>query len=88
MSDEQAAAENTTQFNQNLTNSLIRVIGDKYTVCQVVQLLAYIRHAIKEDKPTEIKLKIGTKIAGGQFLFDVNQLEVPDYITQDVVEIN
>lgn len=75
-------------FDPNLTNSIVRLIGDKYTICQVIELLAYIRHAIKNDMQCEINLKIGHKIAGGQFMFDVNQLEIPDYKTQSTFEIN
>lgn len=58
--------------NPNLTNSVVRLIGDKFTICQVIQLLAYIRHAIKEDKPTHIDVKLCHNIANGEFIFDVN----------------
>jgi hypothetical protein len=75
-------------FNQNLTETNIKLIGDNTTICQVVLLLSYIRHAIKNNIQTDINVKIGKKVANGQLLFDVNGLEIPDMIIQDSVEIN
>lgn len=77
-----------SMFRRNVVDSDVRLIGDKMTICQVVQLLAYIRHAIKNNLQTEIKVKIGGKIANSDFMFAVNGLEIPDYITQPEVEIN
>lgn len=64
------------------------MIGDQSTLCQIVLLLSYIRHAIRNNMQTNINVKIGQKIANGKFLFDVNGLEIPDMITKDFVEIN
>ena len=75
-------------FNQNLTETNIKLIGDNTTICQIVLLLSYIRHAIKNNIQTDINVKIGKKVANGQLLFDVNGLEIPDMIIQDSVEIN
>lgn len=77
-----------SMFRRNVVDSDVRLIGDKMTICQVVQLLAYIRHAIKNNLQTEIKVKIGGKIANSDFMFAVNGLEIPDYITQPEAEIN
>lgn len=77
-----------SMFRRDVADSDIRLIGDKMTICQVVQLLAYIRHAIKNNLQTEIKVKIGSKIANSDFMFAVNGLEIPDYITQPEAEIN
>lgn len=74
--------------NSNLTESNIRLIGDKTTICQIVLLMSYIRHAIKNNMQTDINVKIGSNIANGQLMFDVNGLEIPDMITKDFVEIN
>lgn len=75
-------------FNQNLTETIVKLIGDNTTICQIVLLLSYIRHAIRNNMQTDINVKIGKKIANSQLMFDVNGLEIPDMIVQDNVEIN
>lgn len=85
MSDEK---EKNISNSNNFVETNIKVIGDKTTVCQVVQLLAYIRHAIKNSERADITVKVGRNIADGHFLFDVNGLEIPDLITQKFVDIN
>ena len=80
--------ENIEQVNSNLVETDIKIIGDRTLTCQLVQFLAYVRNAIKNNKKTEIKVNIGSKVENGQLLFDVNGLEIPDLITQDYIEIN
>ena len=80
--------ELNNNFKSNLTETNIRLLGDKTTLCQIVLLLSYIRHAIKNNKKTSLNVKICEKVADGQLLFDVNGLEIPDMIIQDSVEIN
>ena len=75
-------------FKKDIADSDVTLIGDKPTICQIVQLLAYIRHAIQNNMKTEINVKIGHKIANGTFMFAVNGLEIPDYRTQPDIEIN
>jgi len=53
-----------------------------------VQFLAYVRHAIRNNVKAELKVKIGSNVANGQLLFDVNGLEIPDLIIQENIEIN
>lgn len=77
-----------TVFNKNLAEVNIKMIGDNTTLCQIVLLLSYIRHAIKNNIKSNIDVKICEKIANGQLMFDVNGLEIPDMIIQDKVEIN
>ena len=77
-----------TVFNKNLAEVNIKMIGDNTTLCQIVLLLSYIRHAIKNNIKSNIDVRIGEKIANGQLMFDVNGLEIPDMIIQDKVEIN
>ena len=74
--------------NLNLVEADIKLIGDRTTICQLVQFLAYVRYVIKHNLQSEIKAKIGSKVANGQLLFDVNGLEIPDLIAQDSIEIN
>jgi hypothetical protein len=76
------------QFNPNLVDTQIKIIGDRRPVNQVIKLLAYIRHAIKNNLQTEIKVKIGHNVVNSDFLFDVNNFEIPDLITQKTIEIN
>jgi hypothetical protein len=80
--------ELNNNFKSNLTETNIRLLGDKTTLCQIVLLLSYIRHAIKNNIKTSLNVKICEKVADGQLLFDVNGLEIPDMIIQDSVEIN
>jgi hypothetical protein len=75
-------------FTKNLVETNIRCIGDKTTVCQIVELLAFIRNSVANNREENITVKIGHKVANAKFLFDVNQLEIPDLKTQPVVEIN
>lgn len=79
---------NNNLKSNNLTETNIRLLGDKTTLCQIVLLLSYIRHAIKNNIKTSLNVKICEKVADGQLLFDVNGLEIPDMIIQDNVEIN
>lgn len=78
--------------NNNVNNKLvetnIKIIGDKTIICQIVQLLAYIRHSLKNNNKDTIKVNIGNTIANSQFMFDVNGLEIPDFITQNTIEIS
>ncbi len=71
-----------------LVESNIKVIGDKSTVCEVVQLLAYIRHAIKNKQQIKIEVNVGSKVNSDFFGFQVNEQEIKDYITQNYIEIN
>lgn len=66
----------------------VKIIGDKTTACQLVQLLAFIRHAIQNKKHSEIKVNIGSKVNSDFFGFQVNGSEIKDYITQSYIEIN
>lgn len=80
-------AKNQVQ-NMRLGNAQIKLLGDKLTLVQVVKLLAYVRHAVNSHQEVELKVKIGSHIADGQLMFDVNGFEVPDCITQDEIEID
>ncbi len=84
-----SADEDQVVFQQkDLVDSQVIFVGDKTTICQVVQLLAYIRHAIQNNMKTDIKVKIGYNITNSDFMFSVNGLQIPDFRTQDEAEIN
>lgn len=74
--------------NQNLVTTDIRMLGNSTTICQIVQLLAYIRHAIQTNTQYNIQVLIGNNVANSEFTFDVNGMEVQDYIPKPTIEIN
>ncbi len=75
--------------SDNLVDAEIRMVGDKYTISQVVMLLSYIRHAIRTGEKKDIKVSIGKKKSSpDSFNFVVNNSDVDDLIPMDVAEIN
>ena len=78
--------------NNNVSNKLvetnIKIIGDKTIICQIVQLLAYIRHSLKNNNKDTIKVNIGNTIANSHFLFDANGIEIPGFIPPNTSEIS
>ena len=86
MSEKQT--ETVFDINRRLVETNVRFIGDKDTISQIVLLLAYIRHAVKNNLKTDIKVSIGNNIVDKELMFDVNNQEISDYITKDTLEIN
>ena len=80
--------QNVEIINQNLVETQIKILGDKTTISQVVQLLAYIRHAIKYNLNTHIDVQIGKYVMNTPFAMDVNGQEIQDLVTQSKAEIN
>ena len=77
--------------NVTLADAEIKMFGDRTVLAQIAQLVAYIRYAIKNDTPTEIKLSIcksDSTVAGAEFMFDLNGCQVPDLVPQQEVFIN
>ena len=77
--------------NVTLADAEIKMFGDRTVLAQIAQLIAYIRHAVKNDMPTEIKLSIcksDSTVAGAEFMFDLNGCQVPDLVPQPEVFIN
>lgn len=75
-------------YNNNLVETNVRLIGDKTIVAQVLQLLAYIRHAIRNNMKTSIQVDIPITVANSQFMIDANGMQVPDLVTVDKVQVN
>lgn len=75
-------------YNNNLVETNVRLMGDKTVVGQVVQLLAYIRHAVRNNLKTSIEVNINNTVANVPLMFDVNGIEVPDLVTVDSVQVN
>lgn len=77
--------------NVTLADAELRMFGDRTVLAQVAQLIAYIRHAVKNNTPAEIKLSIcksDSTVAGAEFMFDLNGCQVPDLVPQPEVFIN
>ena len=77
-----------TVFKPNLVETDVRIIGDSQAISQVVLLLAYIRHALRNNLHTKIEVEVGKDIANVDFAFDVNQQEIKDYITKESIIIS
>lgn len=73
-------------FNKKETN--IHLIGDRVILCQITQLLAYIKHAVNNNMTTTISVNINNTVANPTLLLDVNGLQIPDLVTQDSIDIN
>ena len=76
------------KYNNNLVETNVRLMGDKTIVAQVVQLLSYIRHAVRNNLKTSINVDIPITVANASFMFDANGLEVPDLVTVEKTQIN
>lgn len=75
-------------INKNLVETQVRLLGDKTTIGQVVQLLAYIRHAIKYNDHIHLDVEIGKYVMNTPFAFDVNGQEIADLVPQEKTNIN
>ncbi len=75
-------------YNNNLVETNVRLMGDKTVVAQVVQLLSYIRHAVRNNLKTTIEVDINNTVANVPFMFDTNGLEVPDLVTVKKTQVN
>ena len=75
-------------YNNSLVETNVRLMGDKTVVAQVVQLLAYIRHAVRNNMKTKIEVDIPCTAANVPFMMDVNGMQVPDLVTVDKVKVN
>ena len=84
----EALSTEVTVFKPNLVETDVRIIGDSQAISQVVLLLAYIRHALRNNLRTKIEVEVGKDIANVDFAFDVNQQEIKDYLTKESITIS
>ena len=84
----EALSAEATVFKPNLVETDVHIIGDSQAISQVVLLLAYIRHALRNNLRTKIEVEVGKDIANVDFAFDVNQQEIKDYITKESITIS
>ena len=75
-------------YNNNLVETNVRLMGDKTIVAQLVQLLSYIRHAVRNNLKTTIEVDIANTVANAQLMMDVNGMQVPDLVTTSKVQVN
>ena len=75
-------------YNNNLVETNVRLMGDKTIVAQLVQLLSYIRHAVRNNLKTTIEVDIANTVANTQLMMDVNGMQVPDLVTASKVQVN
>lgn len=74
--------------NKSLVETTIRFLGDRTIIAEIVQLLAYIRHGIKNNVNGKIEVKLGSTVANPSLMMDVNGFQVPDLVIQDKIQIN
>ena len=72
----------------NVVETHIRFVGNMSTISSIVKLLAYIRHAVKNNLTTDLTVSIGKHIVNTELAFDVNNQEISDYKIQKSIEIN
>lgn len=75
-------------YNNSLVEVNVRLMGDKTVVGQVLQLLSYIRHAVRNNMKTTIEVDVSNTVANVPFMLDANGLEVPDLVTVSKVQVN
>ena len=75
-------------YNNNLVETNIHLMGDSTVIAQVVQLIAYIRHALRNNVKTKIEVNLPNTVANVDFMMDVNGMQVPDLVTVGKVQVN
>lgn len=75
-------------YNNNLVETDVHLMGDKTVVAQVVQLLSYIRHAVRNNLKTTIEVDIANTVANVPFMMSVNGMEVPDLVAVKKTKVN
>ena len=74
--------------NNNLVETTVRFLGDRTIIAEIVQLLAYIRHGVKNNVVGDMTVTFGGTVANPSLMMDVNGLQVPDLVIQDKIQIN
>ena len=60
-------------YNNNLVETNVRLMGDKTVVGQVLQLLSYIRHAVRNNMKTTIEVDIANTVANVPFMLETGR---------------
>lgn len=80
--------EDNFKKSQDIRDVDISFLGNKYTIIQIVTLLSYIRHAIKNNQKCSINVNIGNNVNDREFEFLINGAVCDDLITKDSIDIN
>ena len=56
----------------NVVETHVRFVGNMSTISSIVKLLAYIRHAVKNNLNTDLTVHIGKNVVNTELAFDVN----------------
>ena len=83
-----SSQEELDAYNSNLVETNVHLIGDATVIAQAVQLLAYIRHALKNNLKTKIEVDLPNTAANVEFMMDVNGMQVPDLVTVKKMQVN
>lgn len=74
--------------NNSLVETTVRFLGDRTIIAEIVQLLAYIRHGVKNNVSGDITVTLGATVANPSLMMDVNGMQVPDLVIQEKIQIN
>lgn len=81
-------SENNQEELKSSVETDIKLIGDVAPITQIIILLTYIRHHLKNNTPGDIHISIGKHMKSGFFGMQVNGQEISDIIPQENLEIN
>ena len=76
------------KYNNSLVDTTVRLLGDKTIVAEIVQLLAYIRNALKNNSSKVISVNVNNTVANVPFTFSVNDMAIPDLNAVESIQIN
>lgn len=80
--------ENAFMRSQDNRETDVTLLGNKYTIIQVVTLLSYIRNAIRNNEKKTIEVSIGNNVSNRDFEFLVNNQKTDDMNVKEKIEIN
>ena len=80
--------EELFQKSQDIREVDVSLLGNKYTIIQIITLLSYIRNAIQNNTKCKIEVNIGNNVNNREFEFLVNNSKVDDLVIKESIEIN
>jgi hypothetical protein len=80
--------EELFQKSQDIREVDVSLLGNKYTIIQIITLLSYIRNAIQNNNKCKIEINIGNNVNNREFEFLVNNSKVDDLVIKESIEIN
>ncbi len=80
--------EDAFMRSQDNRETDVTLLGNKYTIIQIVTLLSYIRNAIGNNERKTIEVSIGNNVSNRDFEFLVNNQKTDDMNVKEKIEIN